>query len=215
MIKIHGKKYVEVKDRLAAFIVKEPDWSIITEVVSNDNQTGSVIMKATVRDQNDRIRSTGHAHEFKGDKSSMVNATSWVENCETSCVGRALGMLGYGIEESFASADEIRISEQKKQKIDTGEISSVESGHIWKEVEVPFGKNKGKKLGELTDNSRKWYIEEYEPNADFPESLAFRKALDQCAKDHGIKIKKEVLDEVPDEVAEQTADTESDEDVPF
>lgn len=211
MVNIHGKNYVEVKDRILAFNTDHPDWAILTEVVSNDNQTGSVIMKAIVKDESDRIRATGHAHEFKGDKSSMVNATSWVENCETSCVGRALGMLGYGIDESFASADEIKIAVQKKEKVDKGQIESVQNGSIWEEVEVPFGKNKGKKLGELTANSRKWYIEEYEPNNDYPESIAFRKALDNCAADSGISLEQSV----PDEIAEQVADPELDEDVPF
>ena len=48
---------------------------------------------------------TGTAYEEKG--SSYINKTSHVENCETSAVGRALGFLGIGIDESMASADEV------------------------------------------------------------------------------------------------------------
>jgi len=37
----------------------------------------------------------------------LVNKTSHVENCETSAVGRALGLLGIGIDEEVRSYDEM------------------------------------------------------------------------------------------------------------
>ena len=40
--------------------------------------------------------------------SSNINKTSYVENCETSAVGRALAMLGIGIDTSIASANEVK-----------------------------------------------------------------------------------------------------------
>jgi hypothetical protein len=59
-----------------------------------------------IRDADGRIRATGHAHEDR--TSSMINKTSYVENCETSCpFGRALAALGIGIETSIASANEV------------------------------------------------------------------------------------------------------------
>ena len=39
--------------------------------------------------------------------SSNINKTSYVENCETSAVGRALAILGIGIDTSIASANEV------------------------------------------------------------------------------------------------------------
>ena len=58
--------------------------------------------------------------------SSQINKTSALENCETSAVGRALGMLGIGIDGSIASADEVKnavhqqeshnVTEQQKDK---------------------------------------------------------------------------------------------------
>ena len=39
--------------------------------------------------------------------SSNINKTSYVENCETSAIGRALAMLGIGIDTSIASANEV------------------------------------------------------------------------------------------------------------
>ena len=55
--------------------------------------------------QTGRVVATGHAHEERG--SSNINKTSFVENCETSAIGRALAMLGIGIDTSIASANEV------------------------------------------------------------------------------------------------------------
>ena len=52
------------------------------------------------------IVAVGHAHEVK--TASNINKTSYVENCETSAVGRALAMLGIGIDVSIASANEVQ-----------------------------------------------------------------------------------------------------------
>ena len=52
------------------------------------------------------ILGTGLAQEVKG--KGMVNSTSYIENCETSAVGRALGMLGLGINGGgICSAEEL------------------------------------------------------------------------------------------------------------
>ena len=49
--------------------------------------------------------STGIAYEVEG--SSFINKTSFIENCETSAIGRALGNLGIGIDTSVASYEEV------------------------------------------------------------------------------------------------------------
>ena len=48
---------------------------------------------------------TGHAYEKEA--SSFINKTSYIENCETSAIGRALGVYGIGIDASLASAEEV------------------------------------------------------------------------------------------------------------
>jgi len=63
------------------------------------------VCKASIVDSSNRIIATGHAHETQG--SSNINKTSYVENCETSAIGRALAMLGIGIDTSIASANEV------------------------------------------------------------------------------------------------------------
>lgn len=99
---IKGKEYVEVNERIKYFREHQPDGSIITEMVSNDN--GVCIFKANVIVEGN-VRATGYAYEKEG--STFINKTSYIENCETSAIGRALGIFGIGIDGSVASAEEV------------------------------------------------------------------------------------------------------------
>ena len=112
---IKGKDYVEVNQRLL-FFRNEPayaGWSIESDLV--DLQPDRCCVKAMIRDADGRIRATGHAHEDR--TSSMINKTSYVENCETSAFGRALAALGIGIETSIASANEVSMAIAKQENL--------------------------------------------------------------------------------------------------
>lgn len=99
---IKGKEYIDVAQRIQAFWEVYPNGSIQTEAVVLEPDW--CVIKATIYDL-DAIIATGHAYEVKG--ASNINKTSYLENCETSAVGRALGLLGIGSTESIASADEV------------------------------------------------------------------------------------------------------------
>lgn len=101
-INIKGKEYVMVNERILEFKKQHPDGSIITELLTNTD--GVVIFKASVI-IGDRVMAVGHAYEKEN--STFINKTSYIENCETSSVGRALGIFGIGIGESLASAEEV------------------------------------------------------------------------------------------------------------
>ena len=101
-INIKGKSYVPVNQRILGFRKHYPNGSIETEVISDDGKR--CIVKATVKDL-DAVIATGHACE---EKAGRINTASYVENCETSAVGRALGFLGIGATEAIASAEEMR-----------------------------------------------------------------------------------------------------------
>lgn len=120
---------MEVKDRVMVFRKNHPEWALITQIVENNESTGSVVFKVIIEDENGRIRGTGHAHEFKDDKTSMVNKTSHLENCETSAIGRALASLGIGIESSYATYDEVLIAKDKETR-STEERKIVKEGSI-------------------------------------------------------------------------------------
>lgn len=110
--KISSNDYNTVNQRVLAFRKIFPEGSIQTEIVSHEN--GVILMKATVFDGVGRVLAIGHASEEK--ELSFINKTSYIENCETSAVGRALGFLGIGIKEAIASAEEIEKAEEEKQK---------------------------------------------------------------------------------------------------
>ena len=102
-VDVKGKAYSMVAARVQAFRKLIPGGSITTEILSLDGDR--VVMRATVADEAGRVLASGMAFEERG--SSYINKTSFIENCETSAVGRALGMLGIGSEEQMCSADEL------------------------------------------------------------------------------------------------------------
>ena len=112
---IKGRPYVEVNERLKYFRENFKNWSLESEILSVEN--GVCIMKATIKDENGIIRATGHAYEKED--SSFINKTSYIENCETSAWGRALGNLGIGIDTSVASAEEVQNAILNQEKDDT------------------------------------------------------------------------------------------------
>lgn len=112
-INIHGKEYVEVNVRIKYFRENYKNWSLTSEVI--DLTENRCVIKATILNEEGRVIATGTAEETKG--SSFINKTSFVENCETSAWGRALGNLGIGIDTSIASAFEVNNAiKQQEQK---------------------------------------------------------------------------------------------------
>ena len=124
-IDIKGKQYVTVNERLKFFREEYPAWSLLSEIVSMDDAT--VCIKATIFDENGRAVAVGHASEDR--QASMINKTSYIENCETSAWGRALANFGIGIDANVASADELANAldrqEALRQKIDKIKIAAL------------------------------------------------------------------------------------------
>ena len=103
-IDVKGRPYVEVNERLKYFRENYKNWSLESDIISLEN--GVCVIKATIKDDNGVIKATGLAYEKEN--STFINKTSYIENCETSAWGRALGNLGIGIDTSVASADEVQ-----------------------------------------------------------------------------------------------------------
>lgn len=115
-VNIKGKEYVEVAERVKHFRTAEEykGWSIQTRLLKFAD--GVAVVKATIADNAGRTMAEGLAYEKED--STYINKTSFLENCETSAVGRALGFLGIGIDASIASADEVQnaITNQEAKK---------------------------------------------------------------------------------------------------
>ena len=104
-ISIKGRPYITVAERIKEFRKEYKGYRIETKVIDVDPDW--IIMKATVYDDDGKRIAVGHASERR---ERGVNQTSYVENCETSAVGRALGMMGIGIIDDIASGDEVALA---------------------------------------------------------------------------------------------------------
>ena len=102
-VDIKGKAYVQVNERIIYFRDNFKGWRLSTEIVSLIE--GVVTMKALIHNPVGELIATGYAQEKEG--SGFINKTSFIENCETSAWGRALGNLGIGVETSIASSEEV------------------------------------------------------------------------------------------------------------
>ena len=111
-VDVKGKQYAEVNQRIKAFRMCCPNGSISTEIIALED--GVVTIRAIVCNEEGQILGTGTAQEKED--SSFINKTSFIENCETSAVGRALGMCGFGIDTSVASAEEVATAIHNQEK---------------------------------------------------------------------------------------------------
>lgn len=141
---IKGKEYAEVNQRIKAFRLVYPQGTITTTMLSNEN--GVCVFKAQVISDKGTLLATGTAYERED--SSFINKTSYIENCETSAIGRALGIAGFGIDVSVASAEEVAnaMNNQEPTKEEAEEYT------------LTFGKYKGLKLKEVPSNYIEWLL---------------------------------------------------------
>ena len=120
---IRGKQYVEVNERIKFFRQEEEykNWTISTEFTAMDSEM--CVCKAFILDTEGRVIATGHAHEERA--GSHINKTSYVENCETSAIGRALAMMGIGIDTSIASANEVNDAIAKQSADSSAPVDNI------------------------------------------------------------------------------------------
>ena len=117
-VNIHGKEYKTVAKRVQEFRETETykGWSIMTEIVKIDDD--QCVMKASVISPESKIIATGHGCEFKA--SSQINKTSYVENCETSAIGRALSAMNY---QGSINGKPSRVTKEEMQKVERAEAT--------------------------------------------------------------------------------------------
>ena len=155
---IKGKDYAEVHQRIKAFRMVYPQGTIETKMLSNEN--GVCIFEAKVYSSPykytnttiDGVITTDMQHQgillgtgtaYEKENSTFINKTSYIENCETSAVGRALVMAGFGIDVSVASAEEVQ------NAINNQEVTQEEADNY----KFTFGKHKDKTLKEVYEEA--------------------------------------------------------------
>jgi len=80
--------YLVVPQRVVWFREEKPDWSIHTDFIELDAE--HAIARAIVKDEQGTIRATAHKSE------SRLDFPDFLEKSETSAIGRALALCGYG-----------------------------------------------------------------------------------------------------------------------
>ena len=119
---VKGKNYAEVAQRVQAFRKLIPGGYITTEIISNDGGVVCMRAEAGYYDNGNRVMlATGLA--FERQDASYINKTSYIENCETSAVGRALGFIGLGSEKSIASAEEVKQAIKTQEDLESGAVA--------------------------------------------------------------------------------------------
>lgn len=117
-VEIKGKQYIEVNTRIQVFRELFPEGRQETEVLAHDLEKGIILMKVKVYADSTSDKPIAEGTALEKESSSFINKTSYVENCETSAFGRALGNLGIGIDTSVASYEEVAnaIENQKDKR---------------------------------------------------------------------------------------------------
>ena len=205
-IKIHGKPYYTVVERLKMLKADfKLDYSLTTELLKCDDKV--VIVKATLSFGGNEY--TGLALEIIG--SSNINTHSYLMNCETSAIGRALSAANY-LGSEYCSANEMESAldkEKTKPKPIPKDVNPIEDekhpleddiretmGGIAvsdKGEEITFGKHKGTLWSEVDEGYLDWVSKNLDKYKDKAKSELQRRS-NQAAKQ---------------------ADLVTDEDVPF
>ena len=151
---IKGKEYAEVPQRIKAFRKLYPEGFILTEIQRLADGVCVIVARAGYYTEDGRQMILGMGTAYEKEGSNFINQTSYIENCETSAVGRALGMMGIGSDTSVASYEEVanakaqqkqseKISEKEaivlanmltdNQKVHRGHEHAEREGRRWKE----------------------------------------------------------------------------------
>ena len=105
-VNIKGKEYKTVAGRVNEFrqvFSIEEGWGVLTSII--ECNADDIMFRADIVDPQGRVVATGFAEETR--TSYGINATSALENCETSAIGRALSAAGFAGDQ-YASAEEVK-----------------------------------------------------------------------------------------------------------
>lgn len=190
--------YQTVDARLDEFFAKYPDGSIQSEIVEHTDSR--VTVKALAyRSASDLVPGIGLS-SLAIPGSTPYTRGSELENAETSARGRALVALGFGSKASRdeiqskagapssapqgqatdaavsrtetpapAAASPAQAIVEKAQKAYENRPAPTDGGNPG-DVEIHFGKNQGRKLGDLSKKQVEWYASTWEPNPKFESS---------------------------------------------
>ena len=159
-INIKGKEYVQVNERIKTFrsIPDYKGWALVTEIKELTNESCTIMAK--VIDLNGFVHATGLAREVVA--KSPINKFAFVENCETSAIGRALGNFGIGIDTAICSAEELIMKLAQEEKTPAQKASETRAKNKATKAEVEAGARKAiEYIRTKPDNSIEIYSDDY------------------------------------------------------
>lgn len=157
--------YVEVNVRIEKFWQQYPQGRIFTEILKWEGET--IAMKAQIFKNIDDLFPSAIGHAYEKESSSFINATSALENCETSCIGRALAIMGFEIKKSIASKQEVENAKLQQQMLNnekgdtSGDTRSDTKQSIQEIEEIKYFKaikEKWEIHAESMDGFDEWFI---------------------------------------------------------
>lgn len=117
---IISKDYIPVSERIRAFRKVYPEGFIEPVIEFEDENSCRFVATIYEYDGGPRL-AIARAQEDKN--SGIINKTSLIENCETSAIGRALGICGFGIDTDLASAEEVKNAEEQQDYLKNREMT--------------------------------------------------------------------------------------------
>jgi hypothetical protein len=154
--------YETVEERLVKFWKDNPDGRITTRLL--ESSASRFIVEASIfRTQEGHVWATGLAEETVQGRG--VNATSALENCETSAIGRALANAGYATKGKRASREEMS---KVKAKADTEQVIQDAKAKM---------ANTAKEYVPVAKEDDPWTIREAAPAATVDEAVAIVKDI--------------------------------------
>ena len=183
-IDVKGKRYVMVNEKVKAFRTLFPEGFIHTDIISLEN--GVVVMQSKAgyyENGVERVLGTGLA--FERQDSSFINKTSYIENCETSAIGRALSFIYLGADDSIASAEELAnaIKNQNKEKEEKEE----------KELPPPEGTDNSFTRPADQGSASSSNVDKIPPKQTNPVEKAFNAGMTEFMERYGIADSQEAL----------------------
>lgn len=106
-----GNDYLVVQGRVLLFRLEHPDWTVETDAVLMTDT--AAVFKATIRNPEGRIISTGHGKATEAGTKNLSGR--YIEKAETSAIGRALALAGFGTDDSLDDSDYLADSPVEKK----------------------------------------------------------------------------------------------------
>jgi hypothetical protein len=114
-------QYATVEERLTQFWSEHPEGAVITEIAHRENDV--IIFKAYIYfERGGELVATGYAEEVRD--ASPVNKTSYVENAETSAIGRGLANCNYAMKKR-PSREEMQKAQRRSESSNPAVINNM------------------------------------------------------------------------------------------